>query len=311
MNSLLVSIIIPTLNRANLIGETLDSIIAQTYTNWECIVVDDGSSDHTASVMEYYTSKEKRIKYYQRPSDRKPGGNAARNYGFELSKGDLINWFDSDDLMKPNKLEVQVRELEQATHNFCVSQSMVFDHNTGEEIGLRSKIIYSNDFFNDFILHDIKWLTQSPLIKRSFLIHHNLGFDEGLYQCQERDFFIKVLAEVESYSYVKEPLVLIRSHDNNISNSERTEKKLNSIFEVEFRALNNYTYRLNNSTSVFLKKVLKNYLRESVYLKFDQSTKSFLKKIARSKSFTFYELLKLRFAVFILNNFRIGYSLFK
>ena len=64
IKSPLISIIIPTYNRAHIIGETLDSIIAQTYTNWECIVVDDGSSDNTAEVMAKYIVKDSRFRYY-------------------------------------------------------------------------------------------------------------------------------------------------------------------------------------------------------------------------------------------------------
>ena len=63
----LISIIIPTYNRAHLIGETLDSILVQTYPNWECIVVDDGSTDTTADVMREYIKKDNRFQYHQRP----------------------------------------------------------------------------------------------------------------------------------------------------------------------------------------------------------------------------------------------------
>ena len=76
----LVSIIIPTYNRAHLIAETLDSIIAQTYTNWECIVVDDGSTDPTDELMETYCKKDSRFQYYHRPKNRPKGANACRNY---------------------------------------------------------------------------------------------------------------------------------------------------------------------------------------------------------------------------------------
>src|SRR5688572_29060991 len=104
MNALpLISIIIPTYNRALMLEETLDSIIAQTYKNWECIVVDDGSTDATDKLMAEYIDRDSRFQYHHRPKDRLPGGNAARNYGFEISKGNFIQWFDSDDYMMANK----------------------------------------------------------------------------------------------------------------------------------------------------------------------------------------------------------------
>ncbi len=88
MNNILVSIIIPTYNRVNHLGGILDSVLKQTCTNWECIVVDDGSSDATDELMRSYCEKDPRFKYHHSPNDRPKGGNTCRNYGFELSKGE-------------------------------------------------------------------------------------------------------------------------------------------------------------------------------------------------------------------------------
>src|SRR5690606_31488967 len=104
----LVSIIIPTYNRAHLIGETLDSVLAQTYKNWECIVVDDGSTDGTDALLASYCKKDARFQYHHRPKEHLPGGNGARNYGFMLSKGEYIQWFDSDDVMEVNTLTEKI-----------------------------------------------------------------------------------------------------------------------------------------------------------------------------------------------------------
>lgn len=95
----LVSIIIPTYNRAHLIGETLDSVLAQTYQNWECIVVDDGSSDDTNALMKTYCEQDSRFRYYHRPKERKKGGNICRNIGIDKAQGDFISFLDSDDFI--------------------------------------------------------------------------------------------------------------------------------------------------------------------------------------------------------------------
>jgi glycosyltransferase involved in cell wall biosynthesis len=105
----LVSIIIPTYNRAHLIGVTLHSVVSQTYLNWECIIVDDGSSDNTDEVVGEYVKKDSRFKYYHRPEEHLLGGNGARNYGFKMSKGEYVNWLDSDDLFSENKIDDQVK----------------------------------------------------------------------------------------------------------------------------------------------------------------------------------------------------------
>ncbi|MFT5892137.1 MAG: glycosyltransferase involved in cell wall biosynthesis, partial [Dokdonia sp.] len=94
-----ISIIIPAYNREAIIGETLRSIQKQTFTNWECIVVDDGSSDATFQVVTAFAKADSRIKLHKRPEQLLKGANACRNYGFEMSEGAYVNWFDSDDLM--------------------------------------------------------------------------------------------------------------------------------------------------------------------------------------------------------------------
>ena len=79
----LVSIIIPTFNRAHLIGETLDSILAQTYTHWECLITDDGSTDNSIEIIQEYVTKDTRFKLFTRPANRPKGANACRNIGLE------------------------------------------------------------------------------------------------------------------------------------------------------------------------------------------------------------------------------------
>ena len=110
----LISIIIPVYNRAELIGETLDSVISQTYTNWECIIVDDGSTDHTENVVQAYAEKDSRIKFFKRPELRKKGASPSRNFGLEKAKGDYFQFLDSDDLLRNNKFEEQLKLLKRS-----------------------------------------------------------------------------------------------------------------------------------------------------------------------------------------------------
>ena len=103
-----VSVIIPCYNQANFLDETLQSVLNQTYTNWECIVVDDGSTDNTVLIIEDYCLKDHRFQIVTRPKSKIKGANSCRNYGFEKSQGAYIQWFDSDDLMRKDKLSILV-----------------------------------------------------------------------------------------------------------------------------------------------------------------------------------------------------------
>ena len=102
MNDTLVSVIIPTYNRAKTVRNAIDSVLQQTYKNIEIIVIDDGSSDNTAQVLESYRNKVQIIQ------QENAGPSVARNRGIEIANGDIFCFLDSDDLWLPTKIERQV-----------------------------------------------------------------------------------------------------------------------------------------------------------------------------------------------------------
>ncbi|GHA49338.1 glycosyl transferase [Salinimicrobium marinum] len=251
---LLVSIIIPTYNRAHLISGTLDSVMAQSYQNWECIVVDDGSTDTTKELLERYCKRDKRFRYLLRPKNRPKGANACRNYGLEMSKGAYVNWFDSDDIMLKSKLQYQVEALENnISYFFCLCQTEVIDTISGRSKGLRAAQIFSDSAFNDYIRREIFWLTGAPLWKREFIDKNHLRFDEKLQQSQDYDFHISILAICDSYIPLEAVLVQLQLHDGNMSNSiiDSSQKFLSNI-EVRVRTLHKYTAQLDEETKAFL-----------------------------------------------------------
>ena len=214
MNSL-VSIIIPTYNRAHFLKETLVSIQAQTYRDWECIVVDDGSSDHTDTLVTALAKTDKRINYVMRPKDRPKGANSCRNYGFEIAKGEFINWFDSDDVMLPGFIEKRFEFFEKEVDFVFCSGAYA---NEKLEIQRTIELIESENIFKDFVLWKLHLFTPSVLFKRSFLKNKKL-FDPAIKRGQETDFFSRILFKVKSHQYkaVHEPLFLYRKHDDSKS----------------------------------------------------------------------------------------------
>ena len=101
----LISVIIPAYNYANFIAQTLDSVLNQTYKHWECLIIDDGSTDKTREVCEEYINKDSRLYYYYQPNK---GRSVARNYGLSMAKGDYIQFLDADDFMSETKFEKQI-----------------------------------------------------------------------------------------------------------------------------------------------------------------------------------------------------------
>lgn len=87
-----ISIIVPVYNREKLLPETLESISNQTYTDWECVLVDDGSTDNSLQLLHNLASKDFRLKVYSRPEEYKKGAPSCRNYGYELATGEYIQF---------------------------------------------------------------------------------------------------------------------------------------------------------------------------------------------------------------------------
>jgi glycosyltransferase involved in cell wall biosynthesis len=108
MSTIAVSIVVPTYNRSKLLKECVDSLLAQTCSDLEIIIVDDGSTDDTQETIKTVTDKQDRVKYYPRPH---LGACAARNFGLDQSTGEFIGFFDSDDLWPPDYIETMVRTL--------------------------------------------------------------------------------------------------------------------------------------------------------------------------------------------------------
>jgi len=234
MSSNLISIIIPTYNRADLIGETLNSLIVQTHQNWECIIVDDGSIDGTEELIKSYIRKDSRFQYHKRPLNRIKGANACRNYGFEMSKGDFIKWFDSDDIMHPDFLQKQINVLSKNSGlNFCASFSETFVDTIKQVVAYNNPAIYidNQDSLFNYIIGKVIFLTPSPLWKRDFLIDKNL-FDETLHNAHETDFNFARLIEGAKFQYLDEVLFYVRrGHQSIEGNFARDSDSFLSIFK--------------------------------------------------------------------------------
>ena len=217
----LVSIIIPNYNRGSLIVETINSVLDQSYLNWELIIVDDGSTDDSELKIRPYLYKEN-IYFYNRPSNRLPGGNAARNYGLEKANGEFIKWLDSDDLLAPNCIEEQIKILlkESADVNFCRSRLFKINIESSKiELGSfwhktfpRSKSVLKN-----FITGKTRFSNNDGLWRREVLGEE--PYNEDLRNSQEFLMIIKILCRVNNVSLLDEPLVYVRQHENQMADN--------------------------------------------------------------------------------------------
>ena len=165
----LVSIIIPCYNSQQFIGETLESASAQTYSNWECIIVDDGSTDKTEEIVRSHAAADSRFRLYTRPGDRTKGANACRNYGFEVSRGEYINWVDSDDIFFADKIEFQIGQLQKTDCEVSVCQASIFKDGDKTPFRKWRENIDSAHLTDDLISGAAGWHTSAPLWNRNVI----------------------------------------------------------------------------------------------------------------------------------------------
>lgn len=239
----LVSIIIPTYNRAHLISETLDSVLAQTYTNWECIVVDDGSTDATEALVQTYIQKDSRFQYHKRPDTHLPGGNGARNYGFELSKGEFIQWFDDDDVMLPEFLNKRLL-IFNTKIDLVICSANVVDNTLKKTSILEVK--NSTYLFKDYVLKNLKIVTNNVIFKKSFLLGDNV-FLENLIRSQEAEFFSRLFFKLPEnrYRFINSPLFLYRQHEN-------TKTALDKVYCSEYKKAHFFVHSTNLTRGILL-----------------------------------------------------------
>lgn len=193
----LVSIIIPTKNRCELLRDTLASVRAQTYPWWETIVVDDGSTDGTSEMVAQLNAKDHRIRFSQRAGNR-TGANVCRNQGLSTASGEFIIFLDSDDLLAPFCLAERLEFIvPRPSLKFAVFLCEAFSITPGDVCHYHSVDTGENEL-DRFLRLDVPWQTTSPMWRRQALV--DLGpWDETLPSWQDWDFHVRALCAGFAY----------------------------------------------------------------------------------------------------------------
>lgn len=228
----LVSIIIPAYNRVHLIGETINSIIDQTYQNWECLVIDDSSTDQTEKLLEFYEARDKRIKYLRRPENLMKGANNCRNFGFETSSGNFIKWFDSDDLLKPDAIKIQVEHLElNSDIDASLAYGEYFHEGFHDVMKSPPKLFISEDIVFDYIVGNVHFHTCAPLWRKSFLSKQIFLYDSKLKKLQDVEFHFRMLKAGLVFEMLDQSLFRYRYSNRDRISLIANDAHINSILD--------------------------------------------------------------------------------
>lgn len=241
----LVSVIIPTYNYARYITDALRSVQAQTHTNWECIVVDDGSTDDTAEVVARLRAEDARIQYVRQDNARQA---AARNNGIRRARGDFFQFLDADDLIEPEKIEGQLRALRNdAETDVVYSDIRYFDSENptdirrtaiaGEEPWMPGISGSGKDFLMRLVRNNIMPIN-APLLPRAMI--EKVGFfDEGLTPVEDWAYHIRCAAAGARYRFQDWEGIrpLVRTHPESSSSDPRRMLRAEILMRRTIRAV--------------------------------------------------------------------------
>jgi len=225
-----VSIIIPTYNRGHLLGRAIQSVLAQTYQDFELIIVDDGSTDETEKLVKSFNSE--MIRYIRHRENKGP--SAARNIGIRVAKGDYIAFQDSDDEWMPEKLEKQIRAFETASPAVGIVYTGRYRiiNNKKEYLPLAGVTPKDGDVFSS-LLKVCFVCTPVALVKRDCFERAGM-FDERFPPFEDWELFLR-MSRYYQFKYINEPLVIKYRQPDSISENQSARiKALKQMLETYF-----------------------------------------------------------------------------
>ena len=253
------SIVVPTFNSKKYIYETLESIDAQTYTNFEVIISDDGSIDETVKIIQTFFKINLNLNYKIILNKHLGPGNA-RNQGIKKSSGDWIAFLDSDDIWDEKKLEIcSLKINENINYNFIPS-SIIHMDKIGKIVD-PSIFIKSNNLFHSLYRQN-SLSTSAVIIKKRLLMETDL-FNCNLLSAQDYDLWLKIaLLENCNIGFIKQPLTTYRTSNSNISSN--IKRRLDCMLQIGFKYKKNLAQKTKFSFYEFLIFKSNAYLRASI-----------------------------------------------
>ena len=240
----LVTVIVPTYNYGRFIGQTIESLQSQTYRDWECVIVDDGSTDDTEEVAARLVAEDARVRYVRQENLRQA---AARNNGIRHARGHYFQFLDADDLLEREKIERQVAFLESHTEVDIVYSNVRYFDAVGQ--GEMRRSVDSDDVWmpevsgagEEILLPLVRnniMPVNSPLLRRAVI--EEVGFfDERLPPVEDWEYLIRCAALGKRFHYEESEGVraLVRAHPESSSSDRRRMLRAEILMRETIRPL--------------------------------------------------------------------------
>jgi glycosyltransferase involved in cell wall biosynthesis len=238
----LVSVIVPCYNSEKWLGEALKSSLSQTWQNIEVIIVDDGSTDNSLSIAKSFASNKVKV-----ISQDNRGASSARNRALKEAQGDFIQYLDADDLLAPNKIESQIKIIQENNHHFIIAGAWARFYAHPTDAKFIQELVWQDMAPVDWLIcswkgggmmHPAAWLTSRDIIQKAGDWHEDLSLnDDGEYFCRVilASQGVKFCSEAKSYYRSALPNSLSRKNDKSAIESAFKAANLciNHILSVE------------------------------------------------------------------------------
>lgn len=213
----MISIIIPVYNQEKYLSETLQSVINQTYSNWECILINDGSTDGSVGIINEYLTQDNR--FYLINSENK-GVSEARNFGLEKAKGSFIQFLDSDDVLAPDKLSLSIEAIQKQQADIVCTNYRMFSKsiaNSSQPFSQLEKFEFNfynlARYWNDGFTVPIHcWFFKAALFE-------GIQFPKGLTAQEDWVVWLRIFQKEPKTHYIPKPLAFYRIHPNSRTNT--------------------------------------------------------------------------------------------
>lgn len=233
-----VSVIMSTYNRAHLLPRSIKSILNQTYKDFEFIIVDDGSTDHTERILLGYAKQDGRIKLIK--NEKNEGLIASRNKSLKMAKGKYIAIMDSDDQAFPNRLEKSLKVFEENKDVQAVSGATYdIENDLSPEVFLSWDDYHKiNNDFSISLMFKNTFPNPAAMFRADFIKNHNITYNKEYEAAEDYDFWKQIVFNGGKIITIYEPLTLIRRHITNkpeyYEKMDETSKKIHKEFISRF-----------------------------------------------------------------------------
>ena len=294
----IVTIIMATYNRSQYIVESIKSIQAQTFENWECLIIDDGGSDNTKEVMAPILQEDTRLFYLTRTDDYTKGLPGSRNYGLDLAKGDYIIFFDDDDIAHPQNLEICVKELNSKPISFCRYIRTVFrgdfDYNYDLSIEYTHFKIDKRDI-NRILKNELLFNSCAVMWKKECFKDHR--FVEHLMYAEEWEVYSRIITSVKKGVSINKSLYYGRKHEESLTGdfNNKNEASLKSYADAIHLVIIDLNKKqlLNNEILRYFIQVALNYKGYNLFKRIMSTLKLSTANTLKWKLFYFHLPLRL------------------